>query len=284
MYKTTKSSFNCNKTIKFQESIQYLKRKKEAYDIKKAIIDYINQTIIQKASNGETEVEFKMNESSFRLKKNNNKVFLGWCDIFDYLLLSKEPQKHEVVSMLLNHGFDVKVFQFWNEIQELTTALLENKINYQILKKYNLKDLKINISWTNPKPSQKNIFSLLVTAKKAIQITNKHHKKINNKIISVLYKKLKFNYQKSRIFECVDSEYFEMNGIKKNLNCYLRCAIQSNDIYDKKLYELIYKNGFRMTKRNENGFVVVWQPSTLKSKLNCIKFTVQYLNDIINLK
>lgn len=39
-----------------------------------------------------------------------------------------------------------------------------------------------------------------------------------------------------------------------------------------------------MTKRNENGFVVIWQQSTLKSKLNWIKFTIKYLNDIINLK
>lgn len=61
-----------------------------------------------------------MNTSKFRLEKND--TFLGWCNICDELLTSKKFPKHEVISMLVNHRFDVCVFHLWDKTIELTKA------------------------------------------------------------------------------------------------------------------------------------------------------------------
>lgn len=129
-YDTAKEQHNLN-----IEHIKYLSKrtdKEKTNDIKTAIIEHINQKIIKKASDGKIEVEFKMNTSKFRLQKNV--TFLGWCNICYELLTSKTFPKHEILSMLVNHGFDVRVFHLWDEAPALTKALLNNTIMTNCLK------------------------------------------------------------------------------------------------------------------------------------------------------
>lgn len=229
----------------------------KTYDIKTAIIEYINQSIIQAASNGETEIEFKMNASSFRLEKND--TFLGWYNICYNLLLSQDFPKQEVISMLVNHGFDIRVFQLWDEKPELTAALLNNTISYKMIKNYEQQHLKIKINWINPNPSKNILLSPLVTAKKSLKMADKYHQKIHDEVISILHKKSKSADDKEKRFlKCVGNEYFKINDSQKNLERLLYYAIEYNDRYDKKLYELIYKNGFRLTKIGDNMDIVVF--------------------------
>lgn len=239
---------------------KYLRKtmnKETANDIKTVIIDHINQKIIKNASDGKTEIEFKMNESKFRLEKND--TFLGWCHICDDLLTSEKFPKHEVISMLVNHGFDVRVFHLWDEVPALTKALLNNTIHEQLLENYDKEDLKIKINWINPNPSKIILFSPLITAQKALKMADKYHEKVHNKVISILREKSKLTYyQEKGFFKCVISERFEVNDRVKDLEHLLCYAIKYYDRYDKKLYELIYKNGFRLTKASNNRTIVVF--------------------------
>lgn len=233
------------------------KPEQKTYDIKTAIIEYINQSIIQAASNGETEIEFKMNVSSFRLEKND--TFLGWYNICYNLLLSQDFPKQEVIYMLVNHGFDIRVFQLWNEKPELTAALLNNTISYKMIKNYEQQHLKIKINWINPNPSKNILLSPLVAAKKSLKMADKYHKTIHDEVISILHKKSKSADDKEkRFFKCIGNEYFKINDSQKNLERLLYYAIKYYDRYDKKLYELIYKNGFRLTKIGDNMDIVVF--------------------------
>lgn len=231
--------------------------KETANDIKTVIIDHINQKIIKKASDGKTEIEFKMNASSFRLEKND--TFLGWYNICYNLLLSQDFPKQEVISMLVNHGFDIHVFQLWDEKPELTAALLNNTISYKMIKNYEQQHLKIKINWINPNPSKIILFSPLITAQKALKMADKYHEKVHNKVISILREKSKsVDDKEKRFFKYVGNEYFKINDSQKNLEHLLYYAIKYYDRYDKKLYELIYKNGFRLTKIGDNMDIVVF--------------------------
>ena len=241
-YDTAKEQHNLN-----IEHIKYLNKrtdKEKTNDIKTAIIEHINQKIIKNASDGKTKVEFKMNTSKFRLQKND--TFLGWCNICDDLLTSNKFPKHEIISMLVNHGFDVRVFHLWDEVPALTKALLNNTIHDELLEDYDKEDLKIQINWINPNPSKIILFSPLITTQKALKMADKYHQKIHEKVISILHKKSKSaNDKQKRFFKCVGNEYFKINDSQKNLERLLYYAIKYYDRYDKKLYELIYKNGFR---------------------------------------
>ena len=255
-YDTAKEQHNLN-----IEHIKYLNKrtdKEKTNDIKTAIIEHINQKIIKNASDGKTKVEFKMNTSKFRLQKND--TFLGWCNICDDLLTSNKFPKHEIISMLVNHGFDVRVFHLWDEVPALTKALLNNTIHDELLEDYDKEDLKIQINWINPNPSKIILFSPLITTQKALKMADKYHQKIHEKVISILHKKSKStNDKQKRFFKCVGNEYFKINDSQKNLERLLYYAIKYYDRYDKKLYELIYKNGFRLTKIGDNmGIVVFW--------------------------
>lgn len=260
-YDTTNECHKLNiENIKHNCKYKYLRKTMEkeiANDIKTSIIEHINQKIIKNASDGKTEVEFKMNTSKFRLKKND--TFLGWCNIFDDLLTSEKFPKHEIIFMLVNHGFDVRVFHLWDEVPALTKALLNNTIHDELLEDYDKEDLKIKINWNNPNPSKIILFSPLITAQKALKIADKYHKKIHDKIISILHKKSKSAADKEkRFFKCVGNEYFKINDSQKNLERLLYYAMKYYDRYDKKLYELIYKNGFRLTKASNNRTIVVF--------------------------
>jgi hypothetical protein len=255
-YDTAKEQHNLN-----IEHIKYLNKrtdKEKTNDIKTAIIEHINQKIIKNASDGKTKVEFKMNTSKFRLQKND--TFLGWCNICDDLLTSNKFPKHEIISMLVNHGFDVRVFHLWDEVPALTKALLNNTIHDQLFENYDKEDLKIKINWDNPNPSKIILFSPLITAQKSLKMADKYHQKIHDEVISILHKKSKSADDKEkRFFKCIGNEYFKINDSQKNLEHLLCYAMKYYDRYDKKLYELIYKNGFRLTKIGDNmGIVVFW--------------------------
>lgn len=258
-YDTTKEQHKLNiEHLKYKH--KYLRKtmdKETANDIKTVIIDHINQKIIKNASDGKTEVEFKMNASKFRLEKND--TFLGWCNICDELLTSEKFSKHEVISMLVNHGFDVRVFHLWDEVPALTNALLNNTIHDELLEDYDKEDLKIQINWINPNPSKIILFSPLITAQKALKMADKYHQKIHDEVISILHKKSKSADDKEkRFFKCIGNEYFKINDSQKNLERLLYYAMKYYDRYDKKLYELIYKNGFRLTKLGDNMDIVVF--------------------------
>lgn len=260
-YDTTNERHKLNiENIKHNCKYKYLRKtmeKETTNDIKTAIIEHINQKIIKNASNGKTKVEFKMNISKFRLQKND--TFLGWCNICDELLTSEKFPKHEIISMLVNHGFDVRVFHLWDEVPVLTKALLNNTIHDELLENYDKEDLKIKINWINPNPSKIILFSPLITAQKALKMADKYHQKIHEKVISILHKKSKSaNDKEKRFFKCVGNEYFKINDSQKNLERLLYYAIKYYDRYDKKLYELIYKNGFRLTKIGDNMDIVVF--------------------------
>ena len=254
-YDTTKEQHKLN-----IEHIKYLRKttdKETTNDIKTAIIEHINQKIIKNASNGKTKVEFKMNTTKFRLQKND--TFLGWYNICDDLLTSEKFPKHEIISMLVNHGFDVRVFHLWDEVPALTKALLNNTIHDELLEDYDKEDLKIKINWINPNPSKTILLSPLVSAKKALKMADKYHQKIHDKVIFILCQKSKSaDNKEKRFFKCVGNEYFKINDSQKNLERLLYYAIKYYDRYDKKLYELIYKNGFRLTKIGDNMDIVVF--------------------------
>ena len=260
-YDTTNERHKLNiEHIKHNYKHKYLRKtmdKETANDVKTVIIDHINQKIIKNASDGKTEVEFEMNASKFRLEKND--TFLGWCNIGDELLTSENFPKHEVISMLVNHGFDVRVFHLWDEVPALTNALLNYGIHDELLENYDKEDLKIKINWINPNPSKIILFSPLITAQKALKMADKYHEKVHNKVISILREKSKsVDDKEKRFFKYVGNEYFKINDSQKNLEHLLYYAIKYYDRYDKKLYELIYKNGFRLTKIGDNMDIVVF--------------------------
>ena len=148
------------------------------------------------------------------MKKND--TFLGWCNICDDLLTSEKFPKHEVISMLVNHGFDVRVFHLWDEVPTLTKALLNNTIHDELLEDYDKEDLKIKINWINPNPSKIILFSPLITAQKALKMADKYHEKVHNKVISTLYQKSKSTDNKGkRFFKCVGNEYLKINDSQK---------------------------------------------------------------------
>ena len=208
--------------------------------IKKAILEYLSDKIIQKAKLGKTEIVIDRVEH-IRLKHDD--VFLKWLHVIDDLCTS-DPHSKEVISELVAHGFKINIVVNRAENKELTNALLNNDFTSDMLRQCGDSLIQLKISWGELKNlDNTNISNLCIKASKALKLSDKFHKEKHNKVLSILY----------RYVDKGKTVIWTKNTLRNNDSFYayeffliLKDTIFPRDLYSKKLRKLLYRHDFRL--------------------------------------
>ena len=219
--------------------------------IKRAILEYLSDEIIQKAKLGKTEIVIDRSEH-IRLKHGD--VFLKWFHVPDDLCASN-PYSKEVISELVAHDFKIDIVVHWRENKELTNALLNNDLTREMLRKCGDNKIQLKISWHNLDISKnnQNVSNLCVKASKALKLSDKFHKEKHNKVLSILY----------RYVDKGKTVIWTRNTLRNNNSFHayeffliLKDTIFPDDLYSKKLRKLLYQHDFRLIQLSRESIKI----------------------------
>ena len=222
--------------------------------IKKAMLEYLNDEIIQKAKLGKTEMII---DRAAHVRLKHDDVVLKWFHVVDDLCASN-PYSKEVISELVAYGFKIDIVVHWNENKELTNALLNNDLTKEMLRKCGDSTIQLKISWSelldlDISKNNQNVSNLCINATKALKLSDKFHKEKHDKVLSILY----------RYVDKGKSVIWTKNTLRNNESFYvheffliLENTIFPRDLYSKKLRKLLYQHDFRLIQLSRKSIKI----------------------------